>query len=211
MQEPLFPDSDASRLEYALTFVKTKIAQRLINPKKTDQIAVVLSGGRTRNQLETDGKEGYEHIEEFMDMRQPTFADLAKLDVLKPGKHAVDLIAAIYVAGDVLRRTKVRRKDSQRNVVLLTDADEPGFTDDDGQFAVNTSWEDENWVQALREAVIPGLDGTAIDLANHFKLGIMYVYMVTRDCLHTDVKAAEWILVDQTTTLQTRAAGRKPR
>lgn len=162
-----------TRLEYALDFVKTKVAQRLINPKKTDQIAVVLFGGKSHNSLDSRGLDGYSNIHEFVQMKQPTFEDLARLDTIQGGHTDVDLIAAMYVAGEVVREAQTRRKDSTKVVVMLTDAEEPPSKDDDGDPAVVTAWDDKSWLDPLFNAVVPGRNGIEIDWKKLFKLGIM--------------------------------------
>lgn len=160
---------EQSKLQHALEFVRIKIAQRLINPKKTDQIAVVLFGGKTQNQLAED-KDGYDHIDEFMSMRQPSYADLKALDRIRLGKHDADMIAAIYVAGNVVRSAPVRRKDSKKSVILLSDADEQSTSNGSGV----TDWQNEDWTNPLIDAVVPGKHGGAIDWRDLFTLGVMW-------------------------------------
>jgi hypothetical protein len=175
MARPLDPDNGhtRTRLDYALDFVRVKIAQRLINPKKTDQIAIVLFGGNTDNALIADGRDGYDHIEELIQMKQPSYEDLQRLSTIKIGEEDVDLVAAIYVAGNIVRNCKTLRKDSKKQVVLLTDAEEPLVKDEDGDSTVLTSWDDENWLQPLYEAIVPGLKGGPVDWKALFTLGVM--------------------------------------
>lgn len=174
MQTPLHRDdkNGKTRLAYALDFVKLKIAHRLINPKKTDQVAVVLFGGRTKNDLASD-RDGYDNIEQFMAMRQPSYADMLRLDSIDYGNARVDLIAAIYVAGSIVRDAKVARKDASKQVVLLTNADEEATKDEKGAVTVTTAWTDETWLAPLYNAVVPGRDGNPIDWKHLFKLGVM--------------------------------------
>ena len=162
-----------SRLDFALDFVKIKIAHRLINPKKTDQVAVVLFGGRTKNDLAASGRDGYENIEVFMSMRQPSYADMMKLDNIDIGDKAVDLIAALYVAGSVVRSAQVARKDASKQVVLLTNADEESAPDEAGNDTISTAWDNDEWLEPLYNAVIPGRAGNPVDWKHLFKLGVM--------------------------------------
>lgn len=177
MGRPLDPEAghDRTRLDYALDFVRVKLAQRLINPKKTDQIAIVTFGGKTDNALDRNGMQGYDHIEEVIPMKQPSYRDLRRLSEIEVGEHDTDLISAIYVAGNVVRNCKALRKDCKKQVVLLTDAEEPVVKDDEGNIQVITTWDDEDWVRPLYEAVVPGLSGGPVDWKALFTLGIMWV------------------------------------
>lgn len=175
MGRPLDPSSGhtRSRLDYALDFVRVKLAQRLINPKKTDQIAIVLFGGKTDNALDTGGMQGYDYIEEVIPMRQPSYRDLQRLKEIQIGKNDTDIISAIYVAGNIVRNCKALRKDCKKQVVLLTDAEEPVVKDENGDLEVITAWNDDDWVRPLHEAVVPGLTGGPIDWKALFSLGVM--------------------------------------
>lgn len=177
MGRPLDPEAgyERTRLDYALDFVRVKLAQRLINPKKTDQIAIVLFGGNTDNSLDRNGMQGYDYIEELIPMRQPSYQDLQRLSDIQLGDNDTDIISAIYVAGNVVRNCKALRKDCKKQVVLLTDAEEPVVKDDDRQVQVITTWDDEDWVRPLYEAVVPGLTGGPVDWKALFSLGVMWV------------------------------------
>lgn len=162
-----------TRLDYALDFVRVKLAQRLINPKKTDQIAIVLFGGKTDNALDNSNMDGYDHIEELIPMKQPSYEDLRLLDHIKIGDTDTDLVSAIYVAGNVVRNCKAMRKDCKKQVVLLTDAEEPTVKGEDGEVQVITTWNDEDWLRPLYEAIVPGLNGQQVDWKALFSLGVM--------------------------------------
>lgn len=212
MGEHIDPEDSTSptKLQHALEFVRIKLAQRLINPKKTDQIAVVLFGGNTDNQLAED-KDGYEHIQELISMRQPSYADLRALDRIKLGKHSADMIAAMYVAGNLVRTAPVRRKDARKQVVLLTDAQE--IPRKDGLPV--TDWDDTDWLEPLLNAIIPGKFGMPIDYRDLFSLGVMYVVVMSKP--RCSLKwlivriLAEWTLVIQTLKSTVVLGGRMPR
>lgn len=163
-----------SRLEWALEFVKTKLAQRLINPKATDVTAVVTFGGaETNNSLAADpDKDGYDCIQELLPMRPPTLDDLHRVADIEVGTENVDIIAALYVAGELLRNSGAKRKDTKKVIVLITDCDEPKAEGDGG--AILTDWEDEDWTNPLLQGIIPGLNGSRKgEPREYFTLGVM--------------------------------------
>jgi hypothetical protein len=178
MGESLDPVANKrSRLSYALEFVRVKLAQRLYNPKATDQIAVVLFGGKTNNSLQD--QDGYDHIEELIPMRQPSYDDFSKLEAIELGDTDTDIISALYVAGNLVRNAVVRRKDSKKQIILITDADQPSVTDEDGNSVACTDWDNEDWLNPLYGSIIPGLNGsTVLDWKMLFTLGIMCVYSI---------------------------------
>ena len=173
MGEPLDASvSNRSRLSYALEFVRVKLAQRLYNPKATDQIAVVLFGGKTNNSLQD--QDGYGNIEELIPMRQPSYDDFRRLENIKVGDTDVDIISALYVAGNLVRNAPVKRKDTKKQIVLITDADQPSMKDKDGKPVACTDWDNEDWVTPLYGSIVPGLVGSSVlDWKMLFTLGIM--------------------------------------
>lgn len=182
MADPLDPEGDEpsrSKLSYAIEFVKTKLIQRLINPLKTDQIAIVVFGGETNNQLAAEGgREGYENIQELVAMRQPNFDDLRRLDRIEIGHTDVDMVAALYVAGNLVRNAKVARKTAKKRVILLTDAEEAATmkkssSGGGSQVKVATDWDDEDFVNPLYDAIVPGHKGNVIDWKDLFEIGVM--------------------------------------
>lgn len=181
MGRPLDPSSGypRRRLDYALDFIRIKLAQRLINPKKTDQIAIVLFGGKTDNALDNANMDGYDHIEELIQMKQPSYEDLRRLDTIEIGKYDTDIVSAMYVAGNVVRNCRALRKDCKKQVVLLTDAEEPVVKDEEGgEIQVITTWNDEDWLRPLYEAIVPRLNGQDVDWKALFSLGVMWVAKV---------------------------------
>ena len=178
MGKPLGADLDPvhgaskSRLSYALDSVRIRIAQRIMNPKATDQIAIVTFGDdKTANMLAD--REGYDNIVEVSQMHQPSFADLSRLNDIEVGTANVDLVSALYVAGEIVRQAKVARKDAKKQIILFTDAEEPMGKNDDGDDAVSTAWKETSWMEPLYTALVPGMDGAGIDPKMHFTLTIV--------------------------------------
>lgn len=174
MGQPLDSTGNRTRLDHALDFVRIKIAQRLYNPKATDQIAVVLFGGKTNNSLQT--QDGYDNIQELIPMRQPSYDDFRRLDAITVGDADVDIISALYVAGNLVRNAPVKRKDTKKQIILITDAEQPDVEDEDGNMVPVTDWSNKEWVTPLYGSIIPGLVGSSVlDWKMLFTLGVMWL------------------------------------
>ncbi|KAF7306399.1 Ku domain-containing protein [Mycena indigotica] len=117
---------ETTYLQWGLQFVKLKIQEMIFNGRKTDQCGVILLGSdRTRNTLNKAMKEGYERIEEYIKIGQPTPATLSKLDALTTTDEPGDALDALIVAMETQEEYLGNKKTWTRKMVLVTDGESP--------------------------------------------------------------------------------------
>ncbi|KAJ7071583.1 SPOC domain-like protein [Mycena amicta] len=115
-----------SSLQWGLQFVKLKVQEMIFNGRKTDQCGVILLGSdKTRNIVNKSLNGGYERIEEYIKIAQPTPATLAKLDQLQTSDEQGDSLDALIVAMETQEDHLASKKTWTRKMVLVTDGDSP--------------------------------------------------------------------------------------
>ncbi|KAJ7102505.1 SPOC domain-like protein [Mycena belliarum] len=117
---------EITNLEWGLQFVKLKIQEMIFNGRKTDQCGVIVFGSdKTRNILNKRMKDGYERVEEYIPIAQPSARTLAKLDALEPSDDAGDPLDAVIVAIETQDDHLAAKRTWTRKLVLVTDGENP--------------------------------------------------------------------------------------
>ncbi|EPZ30967.1 Ku70/Ku80 beta-barrel domain-containing protein [Rozella allomycis CSF55] len=128
------PEEDIKYLDKALKAYSVMIQQKLMDARKSDQLALILTGtNETDNDLAEDSS-SYQNIvvaKEFQSIDM-SFIRYINDPNLELGNQEADCIDAIVVATDMLIK-KTKGKKFTRKIYLLTDANGPvnmdGFTD----------------------------------------------------------------------------------
>ncbi|CAK5280012.1 unnamed protein product [Mycena citricolor] len=119
---------EITNLEWGLQFVKLKIQEMagpfiIYNKRKTEQCGVILFGSdKTKNML---SKDGYERVEEYIPIAQPSGETLEQLNRLVPTEEAGDPLDALIVAIETQHKQLASKKTWTRKIVLVTDGTNP--------------------------------------------------------------------------------------